>query len=267
MRILKHGSRVLTTLLILIGLSSFLGGCLLVTAPPIASFTRTPYSGTSPLSVFFDAAASYDPDGVITSYTWQFGDESTGEGVSVNHTYEAPGSYDARLTITDEHGATASTTRSVTVSTPEESDEGIPEGTQIGETAPSFTLEDVDGQNVSLLDLRGHVIILDFWKASCPVCLASMPHLERLRQQYQADGLILLSVILDPSPGEAEAFLQDMGYEEHITLWESQDAAVAVRDLYGVTLVPYTFVIDRQGIIQYADHPMRLKDRHIEPWL
>ena len=257
----------MTALILLAGLSFLLAGCFLINALPIASFTRTPYSGSSPLSVFFDATASYDPDGVITSYAWQFGDESTGEGVSVTHTYESPGTYEARLTITDERGATASTTRSIAVSTSEESDEEIPEGTQIGQIAPSFTLEDVNGQTVSLLDLRGHVILLDFWKASCFVCLASMPHLESLRQRYQADGLILVSVILDPSPGEAEVFLQDMEYTEHITLWESQGAAELVRDLYDVTRVPYTFIIDRQGTIQYADHPMYLRDRHIEPWL
>ena len=257
----------MATLALFIGASFLLNGCLLVNSPPVASFTRTPYSGPSPLSVFFDASPSHDPDGFITSYAWQFGDGSTDEGVSVNHTYEAPGDYDARLTITDDHGTTASTIRSIIVSSPEEPEEEIPEGTQIGQTAPDFTLKDLDGQSVTLLGLRGYVVILDFWKASCSVCLTSMAHLESLRERYQAEGLILVSVLLDLSPGEAEVFLQDRGYTEHVTLWESQDAAVAVRDLYGVTLVPYTFVIDRQGIIRYADHPMRLRDRHIEPWL
>ena len=207
MRTTKHGPQALAALTLLLGASFLLTGCFLVNSPPVASFTRTPHSGPPPLSVFFDASPAYDPDGTITSYTWQFGDGSTGEGVSINHTYEIPGTYDVRLTVTDDRGTSASTTRSIIVSSPGVPEEEIPEGTQIGQTAPSFTLEDLDGQSISLLDLRGYVVILDFWKVSCSVCLTSMAHLESLRERYQVEGLILVSVLLDPSPEEAELFL------------------------------------------------------------
>ncbi len=78
---------------------------------PVASFT----TAASYLGVTVDASASSDSDGTIASYSWQFGDGSTGSGVTAAHTYAASGTYSVILTVTDNVGATATTTRSVTV--------------------------------------------------------------------------------------------------------------------------------------------------------
>lgn len=67
------------------------------------------------LACTFDSAGSADPDGSIVSYAWAFGDGTTGTGASVGHTYAAAGDYTATLTVTDNLGATASTTRTVSV--------------------------------------------------------------------------------------------------------------------------------------------------------
>ena len=83
---------------------------------PSASFVATPSVGQVPLTVAFDASASSDSDGSITSYSWNFGDNTApGSGVTVNHLYQAAGTFTATLTVTDNRGATASTTRAVTV--------------------------------------------------------------------------------------------------------------------------------------------------------
>ena len=87
-------------------------GGLVGNQPPTASYTYIPTN----LSVAFDASASSDPDGTISSYAWTFGDGSTGTGVNPSHTYASAGSYPVGLTVTDNLGATGSTTRSVTVS-------------------------------------------------------------------------------------------------------------------------------------------------------
>ncbi|WP_142457744.1 PKD domain-containing protein [Geodermatophilus aquaeductus] len=67
------------------------------------------------LTARFDAGASTDPEGVIRSYAWDFGDGTTGTGVTAARTYAAPGTYSVRLTVTDGGDLTATTTRSVTV--------------------------------------------------------------------------------------------------------------------------------------------------------
>ena len=61
----------------------------------------------------FDAGASTDPDGTIATYAWSFGDNSTGTGRTTSHTYSAVGTYTARLTVTDNAGATASSTTEI----------------------------------------------------------------------------------------------------------------------------------------------------------
>ncbi|MGN7799273.1 PKD domain-containing protein [Leifsonia sp. 22587] len=79
--------------------------------PPTASFT----AGANGLAVSVDGSASSDPDGTISSYSWNFGDGGTATGVSAGHTYAAAGTYTITLTVRDNAGATATTTRQVTV--------------------------------------------------------------------------------------------------------------------------------------------------------
>lgn len=68
---------------------------------PIAVAQATPMSGVVPLTVSFDASGSYDEDGSIASYSWDFGDGITATGVAVDHTFLSAGTYDVILTVTD----------------------------------------------------------------------------------------------------------------------------------------------------------------------
>ncbi|MFF5204391.1 S8 family serine peptidase [Streptosporangium sp. NPDC000396] len=81
--------------------------------PPTASFTES----CTQLACNFNGSASSDPDGTIASYAWDFGDGSTGTGATASHTYGAAGVYTVRLTVTDDKGATGSTSKQVTVGT------------------------------------------------------------------------------------------------------------------------------------------------------
>ena len=83
--------------------------------PPVARATATPSSGTAPLAVAFDGSTSSDPDGSIASYAWTFGDGGNATGPTANHTYTTAGSYSAQLTVTDNQGATGTTTLAITV--------------------------------------------------------------------------------------------------------------------------------------------------------
>ena len=85
--------------------------------PPTASFTATPASGIAPLAVSFDGSASSDTDGTIASYAWTFGDGGTAAGATASHTYASPGTYSAKLTVTDDKGATGSQTQTITATT------------------------------------------------------------------------------------------------------------------------------------------------------
>ena len=95
-----------------------------VNARPSASFTASSLTGPAPFEPTFTATAT-DPDGSIASYAWDFGDGTTDSGESVSHRYTAPGTYDVRLTVTDDDGASSSETQTVAVTLPPES---IPAG-------------------------------------------------------------------------------------------------------------------------------------------
>ena len=86
-----------------------------VNQSPVARATATPGSGTAPLVVTFDGSSSSDADGVIASYAWTFGNGGSAAGQTANHTYQTAGSYSARLTVTDNQGATNTTTLSIVV--------------------------------------------------------------------------------------------------------------------------------------------------------
>jgi PKD repeat protein len=80
---------------------------------PTASFTADPTSGVAPLDVSFNASNSSDSDGSITSYAWDFKDGATGSGQTINHTFSSIGSYNVKLTVTDNEGATDSSTKTI----------------------------------------------------------------------------------------------------------------------------------------------------------
>jgi len=94
----------------------------LVTAPdnelPTAGFTAAPLSGSVPLTVVFNAAASDDPDGTIASYEWDFGDSGSATGVNTTHTYTSQGAYIVTLTVTDNEDATDTATVAILVASP-----------------------------------------------------------------------------------------------------------------------------------------------------
>lgn len=86
-------------------------------SPPVAAASASPASGVAPLTVNFDSSGSYDPDGTIASYLWNFGDGTPASTTaSTSHVYSNSGTFTAVLTVTDNRGATASKQLTITVS-------------------------------------------------------------------------------------------------------------------------------------------------------
>lgn len=102
----------LAMLLLGAGLATALSGCDRMNFVPQPSFVASPSSGPAPLTVSFDASASTD-DREIVSYTWSFGDNESGSGVSLSHTYYVPGTYTATLTVVDDQHASNSVSHTV----------------------------------------------------------------------------------------------------------------------------------------------------------
>jgi hypothetical protein len=113
---------------------------------PVARASGSAASGQAPLRVIFRGSDSSDADGDAVSYAWDFGDGSSSSAADPAHTYQAPGSYTAKLTVDDGHGASASATVPVTVSTPPDT---------VGPPEPSATATPPPASNVQSPDRRG----------------------------------------------------------------------------------------------------------------
>ena len=84
--------------------------------PPVSQQLASPVSGPAPLTISFTGQQSYDPDGSVALYAWNFGDGSSSQGPQVSHTYRSPGTFQVRLTVTDTQGLTGTSVITITVS-------------------------------------------------------------------------------------------------------------------------------------------------------
>lgn len=121
-----------------------------------------------------------------------------------------------------------------------------PRSLTIGSIAPDFSLENMQGERVSLSQLRGKVVIVNFWATWCPPCRSEMPSMEVLHQTFKDDGLVLLAINVEQGGRQAVAkFLQESPYSFPILLDEQRE----VQNLYGVFQFPESFIIDRNGVV------------------
>jgi peroxiredoxin len=110
--------------------------------------------------------------------------------------------------------------------------------------APDFSLLDPDGNLRRLSDFRGRVVLLSFWATWCPPCRSEMPALEALYQAYKHQGLEVLAVASDVQGVEV---VQPFVAQHHLTFLTLLDITTHVTRVYGVTSLPTTYVLDREG--------------------
>lgn len=116
----------------------------------------------------------------------------------------------------------------------------------VGQAAPDFTLEDLEGQRVSLAKLKGSVVVLDFWASWCGPCVAALPRLDKIRQEYAGRGLKVYAVNLKEGRDQARKFMSDKNLRLPVLL----DVEGAVAKLYGVEGIPTTVIIGKDGVVK-----------------
>ena len=115
----------------------------------------------------------------------------------------------------------------------------------VGAPAPDFTLADLSGASVSLSDYKGQVVLLNFWATWCPPCKLEMPTLQQHFVDYKAQGLMVVGV----EAGEPKADVESFATDQRLTFPILPDEKSTVTDMYRVSALPTTFVVDRQGVI------------------
>ena len=123
-----------------------------------------------------------------------------------------------------------------------------PAAVQLSATAPDFTLRSVGGANLRLHELRGQVVMVNFWATWCGPCRQEMPHLNRLYEKYHASGFVLLGVNVDDDTRNAIGVAAKLGVKFPV-LWDTDKK---VSRLYDLATMPSTVLIDRDGKVRYV---------------
>ncbi len=117
---------------------------------------------------------------------------------------------------------------------------------QRGQPAPRFSLLDPDGVRYTLDDLRGQVVLLNFWATWCEPCKAEMPELDELAREYRGEGFRVLAVnVLEDAP-TIRRFGKELGLELPLLV----DRSGEVNKAYSVQGLPTSYLIDRDGVIR-----------------
>jgi len=109
--------------------------------------------------------------------------------------------------------------------------------------APNFTLKSRSGKNIKLSELRGQVVMINFWASWCGPCRKEMPLLEKLYKKYKALGFVILGVNVDDKPKQAESLLKQINISFPVLF----DTDKKISAKYKVTAMPSSFFIDRDG--------------------
>jgi len=111
--------------------------------------------------------------------------------------------------------------------------------------APDFTLEDLSGRRISLKDLRGKVVFLNFWATWCPPCVVEMPSMEELHKEFGNNGLVILAINFRETPEQVNAFAK----KHKLTFIMLLDSDGSVFELYQAWALPVTTIIGNGGEI------------------
>lgn len=114
--------------------------------------------------------------------------------------------------------------------------------------APPFAVTTLDGQRISLDDLKGKVVLIDFWATWCPPCREALPHIQSIAKKYAGQPLVILSVSLDPDEQKWKDFIA----KNNMTWPQCRDGNFGgtLAQSFSVHAIPHTFTIDVDGVLQ-----------------
>jgi cytochrome c biogenesis protein CcmG, thiol:disulfide interchange protein DsbE len=116
---------------------------------------------------------------------------------------------------------------------------------RIGSAAPDFTVQD-DQTKVTLSQMRGQIVVLNFWATWCPPCIEELPSLMEMQRRMKAKGITVVAVSLDVDANAYRQFVK----QHNVNLLTVRDPEQKSNQLYGTFKYPETYIIDRNGVMR-----------------
>lgn len=132
----------------------------------------------------------------------------------------------------------------------------LPEiGTKVGNRFADVTLKTMNGESINTADLRGKIVILNLWASWCPPCKAELPDFDRIATEYK-DQVVIVAADVDAGKGGAYSYVQQNFPESDIIFAYDTVYGTAYSLAGGNGYVPYTAIMDQNGVIVYSDSGM-----------
>lgn len=116
----------------------------------------------------------------------------------------------------------------------------------LNKPAPQFSLVDLQGKKFDLAAMKGKVVFVNLWATWCPTCRAEMPSVLRLSRKMAGKPFVLVTILVNDNPANAKAFYKALGG----SLRTLMDPTEKVAKAFGITGVPETYIVDKQGILR-----------------
>lgn len=128
---------------------------------------------------------------------------------------------------------------------------------EVGDRAPDFQARSVSGDaEVVLHELRGKVVLVDFWASWCAPCNAAMPQLEKLSKEFPADQFVVLGVNVDKKLADARKALE----RRKVSYPNASDPTGMLPKRFGLETMPTTYLIDQSGVVRVVHRGYRSGD-------
>lgn len=135
----------------------------------------------------------------------------------------------------------------------EEGSEDLVVGNRVGNIAPDFELNTMDGESLKLSELRGKPVHMVFWSVDCVYCVKELPHVQKVYNENKDDYTVLaMNITLQDGKRQATEFIEEAGYDFPVVLIENTKEGLTALQDYQVRGIPLNVFVDSQGVIAYS---------------
>ncbi|MBU2597812.1 MAG: TlpA family protein disulfide reductase [Actinobacteria bacterium] len=119
---------------------------------------------------------------------------------------------------------------------------------ETGIEAPNFTLKNLNGEDVELSQIKGNIVLIDFWAVWCKPCVGKLPYIQSIHEKYGEESLVVLAINVSEKEEKIKSFIEENNYTFPVLIGNK-----TVSNDYGAHAIPFVVLIDKEGTIRYTE--------------